>query len=44
MVVMDNGSTDHSLPLLESGSPVHLVKLEENHGFAGGYNRGPRPC
>ncbi|MGB1073989.1 MAG: glycosyltransferase family 2 protein [Flavobacteriales bacterium] len=41
VVVIDNGSTDHSLPLLEERFPsVHLVKLEENHGFAGGYNRG----
>ena len=41
VVVIDNGSDDGSLALLRKEFPsVHLVALDENHGFAGGYNRG----
>lgn len=41
VVVIDNGSDDGSLTLLSREFPsVHLVRLNENHGFAGGYNRG----
>jgi GT2 family glycosyltransferase len=41
VVVIDNGSTDGSRQLLEVDFPeVHVVALNENHGFAGGYNRG----
>ena len=41
VVVIDNGSGDGSLALLGREFPsVHLVTLNENHGFAGGYNRG----
>ena len=38
--VADNGSTDQSIQLLESEYPtVSLLKLDENYGFAEGYNR-----
>ena len=41
VVVIDNGSTDGSLAMLGEEFPeVHVVKLKENSGFAGGYNRG----
>ena len=41
VVVIDNGSEDGSLSLLKAEFPeVEVVKLERNHGFAGGYNRG----
>ena len=41
VVVIDNGSTDQSLPLLKARFPsVHVVSLADNHGFSGGYNRG----
>lgn len=37
--VADNGSTDGSLQLLQSNFPqVHVVCLDKNYGFAGGYN------
>lgn len=39
--VIDNGSDDGSLEMVRSAFPsVHLVTLDQNHGFAGGYNRG----
>lgn len=39
--VIDNGSTDESIALLSSSfKEVHLVKLNKNHGFTGGYNIG----
>ena len=41
VVVIDNGSDDGSLALLEQEFPeVEVVKLPENLGFAGGYNEG----
>ena len=41
VVVIDNGSTDGSMALLEAQYPeVHVVRLSENQGFAGGYNEG----
>lgn len=41
VVVIDNGSTDGSTAMLRSEFPeVQVVSLGENHGFAGGYNRG----
>ena len=41
VVVIDNGSTDGSLALLADAFPeVHVITLSENHGFAGGYNKG----
>ena len=40
VVVADNGSTDDSLAFLAEYSPdVHTIVLEENYGFAEGYNR-----
>lgn len=39
IVVADNGSTDDSLGWLEGNHPtVHRIALDENLGFAGGYN------
>jgi len=41
VVVIDNGSDDGSLSLLQEEFPeVEVVSLSENHGFAGGYNEG----
>lgn len=41
IVVIDNNSTDDSIEILEEWFPeVKLIKLEENHGFAKGYNLG----
>ena len=40
VVVADNGSTDDSLSVLESEFPsVRVIRLEQNYGFAEGYNR-----
>ena len=40
VVVADNGSTDDSLAFLAEHFPdVHTIVLEENYGFAEGYNR-----
>ncbi|MGE5420155.1 MAG: glycosyltransferase family 2 protein, partial [Chloroflexota bacterium] len=37
--VADNGSTDDSVQWISlNHPPVKLVRLEKNHGFAGGYN------
>jgi GT2 family glycosyltransferase len=37
--VADNGSTDGSIVWMEENYPAtDLIKLEKNHGFAGGYN------
>ncbi len=39
--VIDNASTDDSVEYLEQWHPeVKIVQLTENHGFAGGYNKG----
>ncbi len=41
VVVIDNGSTDDSVQWLKQHHPhVHVVELEKNMGFAGGYNAG----
>lgn len=38
--VADNGSTDHSVPMLRREFPeVRLILLDRNYGFAEGYNR-----
>ena len=43
VIVVDNGSTDGSLELLERDYPeVRVVALPENRGFAGGVNAGIR--
>ncbi|MDR2886257.1 MAG: glycosyltransferase family 2 protein [Rikenellaceae bacterium] len=40
IVVADNGSTDGSMALLDENFPgVEVVRLDENYGYAGGYNR-----
>ncbi len=39
--VIDNGSTDDSIRFVEQNFPsVGLIKLDQNFGFAGGYNKG----
>lgn len=41
LVVVDNGSTDGSVELIEKKYPkIHLIKERMNHGFAGGVNIG----
>lgn len=41
VVVIDNGSTDESVEWLSKQHPeVRTITLEENLGFAGGYNEG----
>ena len=41
VVVVDNGSVDESVAIIESDFPeVHLIKLDHNTGFAGGVNTG----
>ena len=43
IVVADNASTDDSLPWLQTNHPdIEVIALEENFGFAGGYNRALR--
>ncbi len=40
IIVADNGSGDESVEILEGSFPsVEIIKLEQNYGFAGGYNR-----
>jgi len=40
IVVADNGSTDDSIEFIENEYPnIDLIKLDKNHGFAGGYNQ-----
>jgi len=39
IIVADNGSTDHSLEILQNEFPeVKLLDLKQNYGFAQGYN------
>ena len=41
VIVVDNGSSDGSVPFLESTFPqVRVLSLERNYGFGGGSNRG----
>jgi len=41
IIVVDNGSSDGSIELLENKYPqVEIIKLQKNHGFAGGVNQG----
>jgi GT2 family glycosyltransferase len=45
VVVVDNGSTDGSVELLEAEHPeVEVVALPDNTGFAGGVNAGIAPA
>ncbi len=40
VIVADNGSTDGSVAMLEKEFPsVRVIRLDENYGFAEGYNR-----
>ncbi|MDR3236533.1 MAG: glycosyltransferase family 2 protein [Prevotellaceae bacterium] len=40
-LVIDNGSVDGSVDFLYSQFPdVHVVRLDRNYGYTGGYNRG----
>ncbi len=40
VVVADNASTDDSIDWLQANLPeVRIVQLDQNYGFAGGYNR-----
>ena len=40
IVVADNGSSDDSLNILKTKFPtVRIIELDENYGFAGGYNK-----
>ncbi|MFN5653874.1 MAG: glycosyltransferase family 2 protein, partial [Flavobacteriia bacterium] len=40
VVVADNASTDDSRSFIESNFPqIKVIQLEQNYGFAGGYNR-----
>lgn len=40
VIVADNASTDDSIPFLEQHYPgVQIIRLAENYGFTGGYNR-----
>ena len=40
IVIADNASTDDSLSILEKNFPtVRIIALEENYGFASGYNK-----
>jgi GT2 family glycosyltransferase len=44
VVVIDNGSTDDSLKILEKHSWVKVVRSDRNLGFAGGNNLGLKAC
>ena len=40
IVVADNASSDDSVAWLRANKPnIELIELDENHGYAGGYNR-----
>lgn len=40
IIVADNGSTDSSIAILEQEFPtVRIIKLDNNYGFAAGYNK-----
>lgn len=40
VIVADNASTDQSVEWLQQNHPnIPLIQLDENHGFAGGYNK-----
>lgn len=39
--VIDNASTDQSIQyLIQFNASINIVQLSDNHGFAGGYNKG----
>jgi len=40
IIVADNASTDESVAFLQTSYPaIRVIQLEQNYGFAGGYNR-----
>jgi GT2 family glycosyltransferase len=40
IIIADNYSTDDSISFLEKNYPfIHIIKLDQNYGFAGGYNK-----
>lgn len=39
ILVADNASTDQSLKVLENFPSVKIIRLDQNYGFCGGYNR-----
>ena len=40
LVVADNGSTDDSISFMKNTYPqIRLIEMDQNYGFAGGYNR-----
>ena len=40
VAVIDNHSSDDSVSFLKNYLQVQLIKLEDNYGFSGGYNKG----
>jgi GT2 family glycosyltransferase len=44
IIVVDNGSTDLSIPSLRKLDSIKLIELEKNFGFAEGNNRGIPYC
>ncbi|MCI6153591.1 MAG: glycosyltransferase family 2 protein [Bacteroidales bacterium] len=45
IVVIDNGSSDDSLEVMRQEFPnVEVLSLDQNHGFAGGYNLAIKQC
>lgn len=41
MYIIDNGSTDDSISIITNSYPtIRVIRLKENLGFAGGYNKG----
>jgi len=41
VVVVDNNSSDESIPFLKKEYPeIQIIKLDKNLGYAGGYNQG----
>jgi GT2 family glycosyltransferase len=45
VIVVDNGSSDNSVSIIEKAFPkVKLLKFKDNAGFAGGVNRGIKPA
>jgi len=41
LVIIDNNSTDASIDFLNKNYPdIEVIRLDQNYGFSGGYNRG----
>ncbi|MBL4594728.1 MAG: glycosyltransferase family 2 protein [Flavobacteriales bacterium] len=40
IIIADNNSSDNSISFLQTNYPeIEIIKLDENYGFAGGYNK-----